>query len=627
MLNKKIKVLILDDNPDFLEIFKNKIQEKGCLVTATSDKSTALSLLLTEVFHIAFIDCVLRSEQGTDLIQDIRKILGHSITIIMISGIIPEKSLSRYIDRGLNLFLSKPISDKELEENLDKVKNQIEDEGNTNILTTLFNKKISNIETLKLLISLNKAKDYEFFLYLNALMASKESFIIEFQFNNKIHKIICQEGVISNYENETPQLFLKKLINKNIITEQEKNQLKVYNQKECIDVLLKSCLVSSKQILDAKYDMLVDTLKEIVPGIEISLKINLIQNEKDFSYLLNQSECADLMFFFLKQKFNNHLYSLFDEEVMKRSLIFDKDFPECLKEIEPFLLNFKSGMKLKAIYNKYLNNKNSFCTYLLYILLKGGVYFSESGSNTKYNYLYERYNSLSKFIDKNKKESKKLFLINKINSKNNQVAFLINNHPDKFPIDLPKDLLDLMDKTFFKVRNLQENESTIDEKKSKMQNTIHLTEKRKVFERYMEKNQYEQASSLINSISEETINFSFDWQILYIWLHHKNTDINIKNKINTYIKSLQTYANDFKKNKLYFYILGLYHQKKQNYTMAKSMYEKTKTLDPSFQPCYEGINKCFIEILKERKKENNSFVSKLMKSFSSTTKNKRIKAG
>ena len=234
------------------------------------------------------------------------------------------------------------------------------------------------------------------------MLLSQEFFTIEFQLNNKNHYITCKKGVITNYESENSEIFLNKLLSRKFITPQEKNYLKNKNQKECVDYLLNECILSSTQISDLKYDLLLETLKEIVPGIEIAFTIQLNTQESISFALLDQNEYSDFIFLFLKQKFNNHLFALFDEEIMKKSLTFEDHSKKYLSEVEGFISDLKSGMKLKGIYNKYLNDKNSFCTYLLYILLKGNVYFSGSGTNIKYNYLYERYKSLCDFIIKKK---------------------------------------------------------------------------------------------------------------------------------------------------------------------------------------------------------------------------------
>ena len=623
----KLKVLIVDDDPQFLEIMKRSLENKNCFVKCTSDQKTALSSLINEVFHVIFIDCVLSSGQGTELISQIRDILGNSVNIIMMSGIVPEKSLSSYIDLGICDFLSKPISEKEIEENLTQIREKHIYGNKKNILVKLFSKNISDIQTLKFLISLEKAKNYEFFLYLNGALSSKESLSLQFQSNNKKHRIACNKGAIVNYECDKPEWFLNKLLSKKLVTNQDINQLRGQSQKECVNILLKNCILSSGQVLDIKYDMLIEALKEIVPGIEISLSINLTSPEKETFLLLNQSEYADLIFLFLKQKFNNQLFPLFDEEIMKKSLVFENNLPSYLPEVEGFLIDLKSKMKLKSAYNKYLNDKSSFCTYLLYILLKGNVYLSEASSNIKHYYLYERYQKLYQFINQTKKPEK-LFLqfssfpetypITPNEIKDIYFRFVKNNHPDTMSFDIPKELLNLVNKSLSKVKNLYDaccdpNLKILKKKQKKkeiLEKEIIWAEKKKICERHLEERKYDKAFSLIQSIPQKVVDEETDWQMLYLWLHFKSngnyTNTNLTHK---YMKNIQAKIRELQKDKLYHYILGLYHEDKQNYETARLSFERAKMLDPSFQPSYPAIKKSSLHLLEKKQKEQ-SFVFK-----------------
>ena len=155
---EKLKVLTIDDDPSFLDLMKRSLESKNCEVTCILDDQKALALLIKKVFHVVFIDCVLHSSKGTDIVKEIREILGNSIQIIMVSGVIPEKSLSGYIDVGICDFLSKPISDKEIEANLRKIKEKYIYGSKDNLLVKLFNNSTSTLQALKFLISFKKRK-------------------------------------------------------------------------------------------------------------------------------------------------------------------------------------------------------------------------------------------------------------------------------------------------------------------------------------------------------------------------------------------------------------------------------------------------------------------------------------
>ncbi len=644
METNKIKVLVLDNDPRFLEIMKINLENKDCFVQCVSDPLQAMSLLINETFHIALIDCVLDSGQTTDLIQDINAILGNSVEIIMMSGIVPEGSLSDYVDQGgIRAFLPKPISNRELEENLKRIKEKYIYGNTQNILFKLFGETLSEIQILKFLTSLKKAKDYEFFLCLNEALLSKSNLVIQFQINNTNHKILCNEGVIIDYESNNSNDFLNKLLAKKIIEDSDTNSIRNQTQKEQCQILLKKFLISHGQVLETKYDLLIETLKQIVPGMDINITVQLGQNHQAKSLpLLSQSEFADLTFLLLNQKFKNHLYSIFDKEVMKTYLIFEKTSAKYLPESEALLSSLKSGMNITGAYDKHKNDKSFFCLFI-YILLKGNVKLSVKGANMKYYFLYERYKSFNKFIQRID-EPTNLFIkmsgfpdeyrITPDEVKKAYFHFLKHNHVDTLPQDIPKDLQKSINLLIQKIQRFYEDICNSDsklrqdkkEKKERVKQEILLAEKRKICERFLEDHQYQKAFSLIKTIPEKTMNEEIHWQMLFLWLHFKNKDRTIdidQNTVTKYMKNIQSNVRDLNKNKFYQYILGLYYENKQKWEQAKLCFEKTKLLDPSFQPCYSAIKKSSLWILKNKKKEQ-SFMDKLQ-SFSLDQIKKHIK--
>ena len=152
-----------------------------------------------------------------------------------------------------------------------------------------------------------------------------------------------------------------------------------------------------------------------------------------------------------------------------------------------------------------------------------------------------------------------------------------------------------------------------EDKKMKQKNVereIILTEKKKIFERHLTKEQYEQASSLISSIPQKAIDKEIHWQLLYLWLYFKSESKNIDmGAVYKYMKNIQKHMRDLQKDKLCHYVLGLYYENKKYYEQAKISFEKAKILDPSFQPCYPAIKKCSLYLL-EKKQKSQSFMGK-----------------
>ena len=112
---KKLNVLVVDDSQSFLKSFKTVLEQKDCVVQTTSTIGEACQMALNNVFHVVFIDCILLSQHGIDLAKKIREILGDSLEIVMMSGIIAGESITSFTDLNLFEFFKKPISRMKLD--------------------------------------------------------------------------------------------------------------------------------------------------------------------------------------------------------------------------------------------------------------------------------------------------------------------------------------------------------------------------------------------------------------------------------------------------------------------------------------------------------------------------------
>lgn len=650
MKEEKLKVLIVDDDSKFLELMKKDLEGRNCIVQCTKDPHQALSILMNDIFHVAFIDCILNSSsQGTELIQKIRNNLGHSVEIILMSGILPEKSLSSFMEMGVRDFLPKPVSARNLDYNLNQIRKKYFHGNTKNILLQLFTTGKEDVKKLKTLVSLKTVQAHEFLLYLISSLSCKASFQMDFKVNNKNYKITCSNGAIINFECNDTEYFLKKLISKNFITEKELHQLKHCSEKDCVDILLKKCILSSGQIGDAKYDIFVETISSISPNTEIPVSFHLKNIDEDALLFLTQSTCVDLIFLNLRQKFNDKIIGFFDKEVLNRSLVVEKKLTDYLPEIKGFLSHIKPGMKLRGIYETF-NDHDIFYSYTLYILLKGSFYLSEISLKSKYNYLYERYNCLYKFI--NSSESKQLFcvlggenikpnLITTTDIKKYYLHFIKHNHPDKITNEAPEDLLQIITNVLSKIKTsynfisdpeIRKKEEQ-KKKQKKLEEEILLTEKKKIYERYMEEKNYQKAINLLNSIPKKNLEEETDWQLLYLWLYFENEQSQKKvhleaNIIHKYLKMIQAKSRDLQKNMLYHYILGLYYENKKNYDQAKINFQRSQHIEPSFSPAYLALKRCSLQTLEKNKEKQPMFMKKFKQSLEDFKKKtgKRSKA-
>ena len=641
---QKLKTLVVDDNLAFLDSMKKTLESKNCEVVCLTDAHKALHHLIYEHYHVVFLDCVLQNKNGTWLGSRIRDILGDSVQIIMMSGVVSSKSLSSYIDLGFD-FLSKPISDSEIEISIRKIKEKYAFYGKyNNILIKLFQKDISPVEILRFFSSLKTARHYEFFLYVGAALSSRESLKLTYTLNNKTQEIFLNEGHFIDYKSGNPKLYIEKLLSNNLIEPETAFKLKNKTEDECTEYLISSLSVSPNQILNVKYNWLIETFKSIHPGMEVPLNFQMVPKKKLSSSILSQNEYADIIFFLLKQKFNNQIFSLFDKNVMERYFIFDAKLDKNYyrPELTSIIKELKSEIKLEALYKTDTKDKNTFCFYLFYILLKGGVFISSRADQSSYEYLYERYQKLEKFI---KQTAKKDFFqivsdvygksLNDQKKKEIYINFLKVNHPDKMSsYNLSKKIIDQINKTLMVFKNVYEEETNTEvksrlqkkEKEDILKSKILLSEKRKKVERFLIQGNYESAHSILRTVPKNKVDTDLEWQMLFVWFDLKSKKILLDITKKTFL-SWQAFIQKNKKkleeHKLYYYIVGLKYIKREEYEKALESFKISKKLDYSFRPNYEEIQNCTLLLLKQ-KQNSSSLISKLMQFKTKTNAKKKI---
>ncbi|HOK39872.1 MAG TPA: ATP-binding protein [bacterium] len=117
---KKLKVLIVDDEIEFTELFKNVLLQYGIKNVITSNVSKeALSLIFTNDFDVIFLDLLLPEMSGEVLFKKIKEIKNY-IPVIFISGKL-NLDIEKYLLDGIFAFLQKPFTNEDLIEILNKV--------------------------------------------------------------------------------------------------------------------------------------------------------------------------------------------------------------------------------------------------------------------------------------------------------------------------------------------------------------------------------------------------------------------------------------------------------------------------------------------------------------------------
>ncbi|MGC9323990.1 MAG: GGDEF domain-containing protein [Desulfomonilia bacterium] len=106
--NKKIRVLIVDDEQETLDLISEYLEEKGLDIVSTISGEEAVHLVQQNGFHIAIVDLHLLGMTGSELLKVIKKIRPH-IQVIMITGYGTIRDAVECMKLGASDFITKPI--------------------------------------------------------------------------------------------------------------------------------------------------------------------------------------------------------------------------------------------------------------------------------------------------------------------------------------------------------------------------------------------------------------------------------------------------------------------------------------------------------------------------------------
>jgi DNA-binding response OmpR family regulator len=107
-----MKILVVDDDPDLLDVIVFALQQAGFLPLKASDGAAALELLQSERPDLGVLDINLHGLNGFDLIRAIRR--QSAIPLMMLTVRNEEEDVVRALELGADDYLSKPFSPRVL---------------------------------------------------------------------------------------------------------------------------------------------------------------------------------------------------------------------------------------------------------------------------------------------------------------------------------------------------------------------------------------------------------------------------------------------------------------------------------------------------------------------------------
>jgi DNA-binding response OmpR family regulator len=112
MIKKPVRILVVDDDHDMLEMVQEALEIEGYSVTLSDNGREALERLTEDNPDLVLLDIRLPGTDGYQVLQQIRAT--STVPVIMLTAIQEPHSVSRSLDLGADDYVRKPFSIQEL---------------------------------------------------------------------------------------------------------------------------------------------------------------------------------------------------------------------------------------------------------------------------------------------------------------------------------------------------------------------------------------------------------------------------------------------------------------------------------------------------------------------------------
>jgi two-component system response regulator AtoC len=117
-----LKVLLVDDEEDILEVIQDRLEAYGFTVVTAGTGLEAIKKLSMENFDGVFLDVKMPEMGGIEALEEIRK-KDPTIPIIIITSSSTREAAIEAIAKGANEYVLKPFEWEELKAKIEKVYN------------------------------------------------------------------------------------------------------------------------------------------------------------------------------------------------------------------------------------------------------------------------------------------------------------------------------------------------------------------------------------------------------------------------------------------------------------------------------------------------------------------------
>ncbi len=118
-MNMKIRLLLVDDEKDFIGMLSQRLETRGLDVTTASNGGEAVDLIREREFDVIVLDVLMPGKDGISTLKEIKE-LKPLVQVIMLTGHATVETAIEGMKRGAYDYLMKPTEMKDLVEKITK---------------------------------------------------------------------------------------------------------------------------------------------------------------------------------------------------------------------------------------------------------------------------------------------------------------------------------------------------------------------------------------------------------------------------------------------------------------------------------------------------------------------------
>ena len=183
MEKKNTKILLVDDEPDIVELIRFNLEQKGYQISTASDGLEAIKVAEKEIPHLIIMDVMMPNLDGIETCERLRQDDRFSDTIIMfLTARGEDYSYVAAFDSGADDYVTKPIKPKVLVSKVKGLLRRLKEKESKNVF--VFNKLTIDRDSYKVI---NEDKE---------LSLPRKEFELLFLLASKPGKVFTREKIM-----------------------------------------------------------------------------------------------------------------------------------------------------------------------------------------------------------------------------------------------------------------------------------------------------------------------------------------------------------------------------------------------------------------------------------------------